>query len=131
MPRGRWTYSHVASVGLWANLADEGDRGSLCERGNGILVKLVLEGALSLVKALVENDRRLLHTLGLGESGIASGTEEVVVPEGRGHGTKGLVGDLVISSKVSNEDDLISRLEILDGGLVDDRDGRQSLLGHV
>lgn len=125
------THSHVASVSLGADLADQGDRGCLCERGNGVLGELVVKGILALVEALVQDNRGLLDTLGLGQSGVVGGTEEEVVAEAVGGSGKGLVGSLVVGGKVTDQDDLVGRLEVVDGGLVDNRDGGHGLLGHV
>lgn len=114
------TYSHVGRVGLGADLTDQRNRGGVGKSGDGILGELLLEGVLALVEALVKNDRGLLDTLGLGQSGVAGGTEEVVVAEAVGGSGESLVGSLVVGGEVTDQDDLVGGLEVLDGGLVND-----------
>jgi hypothetical protein len=125
------TYSHVGRVGLGADLTDQRDGGGLSEGGDGVLGELVVEGVLTLIEALVEDDRGLLDTLSLGQSGVTGGTEKEVVAEAVGGSGESLVGSLVVGSKVTDQDDLVSGLEVLNGGLVDDGNGGKGLLGHV
>jgi hypothetical protein len=125
------TYSHVGRVGLGANLTDQRDGGGLSERGDGLLGELLGEGVLTLIEALVKDNRGLSNTLSLGQSGITGGTEKEVVAEAVGGSGESLVGRLVVGSKVTDQDDLVSGLEVLNGGLVDDGNGGQGLLGHV
>jgi hypothetical protein len=125
------TYSHVGRVGLGTDLTDQRDGGGLSECGDGVLGELLVEGVLTLIEALVEDDRGLLDTLSLGQSGVTGGTEKEVVAEAVGGSGESLVGGLVVGSKVTDQDDLVGGLEVLNGGLVDDRDGREGLLGHV
>jgi hypothetical protein len=125
------TYSHVGGVGLGTNLTDQGNGGSGGEGGDGLLGELLVEGVLTLIEALVENDRGLLDTLGLGQSGITGGTEKEVVAEAVGGSGESLVGSLVVGGEVTDKDNLVSGLEVLNGSLVDDRNGGQGLLGHV
>lgn len=125
------TYCHVAGVGLGTNLANQRNGRRLCECGDGFDVKLVLECVLALIKGLVQDNGRLLDTLGLGQSSVACGAEQEVVSEVGSDGVKRLVGSLVVGGKVSDKDDLVGGLEVLNGSLVDDGDGGHGLLGHV
>lgn len=119
-PISKATYSHVGRVGLGTDLTDQRNGGGVGKGGDGILGELLLEGVLALVEALIKNDRGLLDTLGLGQSGVAGGTEEVVVAEAVGGSGESLVGSLVVGGEVTDQDDLVGGLEVLDGGLVDD-----------
>ena len=122
---------HVASVCLGANLANEGSGSDLSEGLDGLSVELLGEDILAVVERLVKDKTGLLDTLSLGESGVVGGTEEVVVTETVGDRVEGLVGGLVVGGEVSDEDDLVGGLELLECVLGDLRDGGQSLLGHV
>lgn len=114
------TYSHVGGVGLGTNLTDERDGGSGGESGDGLLGELLVEGVLTLIEALVENDRGLLDTLGLGQSGVTGGTEKEVVAEAVGGSGESLIGSLVVGGEVTYQDNLVGGLEVFNGGLVDD-----------
>ena len=128
---GSSTYSHVGRVGLGADLTDQRDGGGVGEGGDGLLGELPVEGVLTLIEALVENDRGLLNTLGLCQSGVAGGTEKEVVAEAVGGSGESLVGSLVVGGEVTDQDNLVGGLEVLNGGLVDDGNGGERLLGHV
>lgn len=122
---------HVASVCLGANLADEGSGSNGSEGLDRLSIELLGEDILAVVERLVEDETRLLNTLSLGESGIICGTKKVVVAEAAGDRVEGLVGGLVVGGEVSNEDDLVGGLELLECVLGDLGDGGQTLLGHV
>lgn len=122
---------HVAGIGVGANLTDEGGGGGLGELLNGLGVELLSEDSLALVEVLVEDDGRGGDTLSLGESGIAAGTEGVLVAELIGDLGEGLVGGLVSSVEVGDNDNLVGLLELLNVVLGEGRDGGKGLLDHV
>lgn len=122
---------HVSSIGIRANLTDEGGGGGLGELLDGLGVELLSEDGLALVEVLVENDGRGGDTLSLGESDIAAGTKGVLVAELIGDLGEGLVGGLVGGIEVSDNDDLVGLLELLNVVLGEDRDRGKGLLDHV
>lgn len=126
------TYSHVSSVCLWANLANQWCCGDLGELGDGLLVELLGELILALIELLVENNGWCLDALGLGQVGIRGSCEEVAVPELLRDLGKCGVGCLVVLPDVCDEHDLVGGLELVEGGLCgEEGDGWQGLLGHV
>ena len=126
------TGGHVVSVGLGANLANQGSGSSLGELLDGVGVELLARvDSLALIEVLVENDGGGLDALSLGDGGVVDTTEEVAVAERLGNGCVGLVGGLVVSGNVGNEDDVVGGLEVLKGILGQDGDGGQGLLNHV
>ena len=66
-----------------------------------------------------------------GHRGSVAGTEQEVVPLGLSEAVESVQGLLVVRGDVSNNDDLVLGLEVLEGVLVDDGYGRHGLLGHV
>lgn len=122
---------HVAGIGVGANLTDERSGGGLGELLNSLGVELLSEDGLALVEVLVEDNGRDGDTLSLGESGIAAGTEGVVVAELIGDLGEGLVGGLVSGTEVTDNDDLVGLLELLKVVRGEDRDGGKGLLDHV
>lgn len=62
--RGEGTHAHVASICLWADLADQGDGHGLCKSLDGFGLELAVEDGLALVELLVENYTGLLDALG-------------------------------------------------------------------
>ncbi|KAF5125953.1 hypothetical protein E5D57_010647 [Metarhizium anisopliae] len=125
------TSGHVVSIGLRANLSDERSGSSLGKFLNGLSVKLLSVGVLALVEGLVQNNRGELDTLGFGNSSLVDTAEQIVVTELLGNSGEGLVGGLVIGSKVGDDNNLVGRLELLEGILGQERNGRQRLLDHV
>lgn len=122
---------HVVRVGLRTNLADQRGGRSLGELLNGLNVELLREDSLALVKVLVQDDGRGLDALGLGDGSVAGGTEGVVVTELLSDLGEGLVGGLVCSIVVGDQDDLVGLLEVLQGIGSQDGDSREGLLDHV
>ncbi|KAI6760212.1 hypothetical protein HG531_013413 [Fusarium graminearum] len=125
------TSGHVTSVCLRANLTNEGSSGSRDESRDGLLLKLLCEGVLALIESLVDNQGGGLDTLSLGNSGVVDATEEVGVTETLSKLGEGLVGALVIGVEVSNDNDLVGGLELLEGVLCEDGNSGEGLLDHI
>lgn len=127
-----FTYRHVASVGLGTDLTDQGGGSGLSELGDGLGGEAILESILALIELLVKNNGRLLDALSLGQSLVRSSAEEERVPELLSDRGVGSVAGLVIGGEVTDEDDLVGGLELLEGvAALEDGDGRERLLGHV
>lgn len=125
------TYRHVLGVGLRAKLANQGSAGGLHPLEDGLLLKLAVVDSLLLIEILVENNRWLLDTFGLGESGVVGGTEKVGISLGLGERGEALVRGLVIGGHVADDNDLIHGLEVLQVLLGHAGNGGHRLLGHV
>ena len=105
-------------VGVRTDFTNQWSGGGLGELDDFFLVKLLGVGIFALIERLVENNCWLLDTLCLCDSGIIDGTENVVITERVGDGSKSLVGCLVVSCKVCNKNDVIRSLKVLKGTII-------------
>lgn len=122
---------HVVGIGLRANLANKGGGSLLGELLDRLSVELAIVDNLALVEALVEDNGRGLNTLSLSKGGLAASAEREVVTQLLGGLGKGLVGDLVGSVQVRDNDDLVGLLELFQGILGESGNSREGLLDHV
>lgn len=79
----------------------------------------------------VKGNAGLLDALGLCDIGVVGGAKEVGVTKGIGDGGKGFVGLGVFRVKVSDKDDIVGGLELVQSARGDGRDRRKRLFGHV
>lgn len=121
---------HVSLVGIGANLTNQWHRGDLDELGDLVLRELALVDGLGLVIVLVQDNGGSLDALLLGNSGIMGSTEEEVIAEILSNGGDGLVGGLVVTLEVGDDDNLVLGLELLDILRLEDGDGGKGLLDH-
>ena len=125
------SYRHVLGVGLGAKFTDKGSASGLDPCEDRLLIKLAVVDILLLVEILVKDNGGLLSPLGLGESDIVGGSEEVVVPLGFGEGSEALVGGLVVGADIADNHDVVQSLEFLQVLLSHAGNGGHGLLGHV
>lgn len=125
------TYRHILRVGLGAKFANKRSAGSLHPLEDSLFVELSIVHSLLLIEVLVENDRGLLHALGLGKGGVVGGSKQEVVALRLGERGETLARCLIVRAHVAHDHDLIHSLEIFQVIFADAGHGRHRLLGHV
>lgn len=124
-------YRHVGRVCLGTDLADKRDGVDLCKLCDSLVGKRAIKNILALIEALVQHNTRDFDAFCLCEGRVRGGTKDKVLTHGLCDSVKGLVGGLVIGGKISDDNNLVSGLEVIESLGVEEGHGRHGLLGHV